>query len=118
MTKVKGKFGRWWKNINRHPAERRQEIISQWLKYACKTVAIRGDQDEQRVVYTITNRYNNSHWPRLSTENARRVFRIVNHKQERYRAERASINKTRQPISDNKPTVIIKRSRTKKIIKG
>jgi ribosomal protein S8E len=117
MKNRTGKFRQWWAGIRRHPYDRQQEILGQWLKYACKTVAIRGDQDEQRLVYTVSNRFANSQWPRLSTENARKVFKIVNHKQERHRAERQLINKTNRPVG-NKPTIVVKRSRTKRIITG
>lgn len=82
-----GKFNLWWRGINSHPEPKRTEIIENWLKYACKTVAIRCDSDQQRVVYTIANRYRNSTYKRLTRKNARRVFAIINSKQQAHRRQ-------------------------------
>lgn len=113
------KFNQWWTGIKTHPVERQQEIITQWLKYAEKTVALRGDQDQQRVVYTIRNRWRNSKWPRLTRENARRVYRIVNNKQLEYKRTQKRITELERALeakTDIKSAVIIKRNRSKKII--
>ena len=115
----RSRFNQWWTGIKTHTPERQHEIIGQWLKYAEKTVAMRGDQDQQRVVYTIRRRWKNSQWPRLSRENAKRVFRIVNNKQLEYKRTQRKIAELERALAaktDNKSAVIIKRHRSKKII--
>ena len=54
------KFRRWWRGIKKHPLTKQQEILSNWLKFACKTAAIRCDQNQQKVIYTTYNRYEKS----------------------------------------------------------
>jgi len=75
-----GKFKSWWEKMNRAPRERRVNNFHKWLSLACRTVALRGNQDQQKVVYTIFNRYDKSKYRKLSRENARTVYRIINNK--------------------------------------
>ena len=106
LTETK-RFKKWWMGLQRHPAERRQDIIGKWLFYACKTVAIRGNQDQQKVVYTINNRYRNSDYKRMSRADALRVFLIVNQKQEEHR---------RQTRPQRPETVVVRRTTKRRII--
>lgn len=80
------RFRKWWAGIHTHTPARQAELISNWLKYAKKTTALRGDQNRQAVVYAIDRRYRNSQWPQLSRANALTVFLIVNQHQENYRS--------------------------------
>lgn len=91
--------------------------IENWLRYACKTMSMRGDQDQQKIVYTITNRYRNSEYKRLSSSNAWKVFKLVNHKQENFKREKARIHRLLNQLEQqtNKPNVVIKKTRTRTI---
>ena len=113
-------FRNWWRGINRHDTKRKQHILSQWLKYSCKTIALRGDVDQQAVVYTIANRFNNSEYKKISRANAKRVYDICNKKQQKYREEIAQLKRMRENISHNVKhniPVEIKRTRsTRKIV--
>ena len=75
-------------------------------------MALRGDQDQQRVVYAIRKRDMNSKYP-LSKTNARRVFDIVNAKMNMYKNQ----THKQKPKQDKKyPEVKIIRRRTTKTI--
>jgi hypothetical protein len=124
-------FNRWWRGINIHPTQKRQEILTNWLKYACKTVAIRGDQDQQRVVYTIAKRYNNSTYKQLTRTNALKVYTIVNDKQAAHkkllkqlkelRAQVGQVNMRETKTIEKKPnkaTIITKKRRFTHIVTG
>lgn len=76
----KQSFNSWWASMNRPSREQKDTNFHRWLKFACKTVAHRGDHDQQRVVYTIFNRYDKSEHRRISRQNAQRVYRIINTK--------------------------------------
>lgn len=106
LTETK-RFKKWWKGIQRHDTYRREEIVEKWLFYACKTVAIRGNQDQQQVVYTINNRFRASKYKKLSRINALKVYLIVNQKQENYR---------RQTRPQAQETVIVRRTTKRRII--
>ena len=105
------KFKRWWKGINKHPPHRQQEILEKWLKYACKTVALRGDQDEQQVVYATYNRYTNSQFKKLKRWQAHSVFRIVNQRMENYKRQRQQTGEWQPKPPNPGPTVVVKRRR-------
>lgn len=104
------KFRRWWKYINKHERAERQEMLRLWLRYACKTVSIRGDQDQQQIVYTTNNRFLNSKYKTLRKWQALTVWRIVNQHQQNHRA---SLRKT---TNTKKPVVIVKKRRI--VVKG
>ena len=82
------KFKRWWSGVCSHEPRKRNEIINQWLKYACKTVALRGNIDQQRVVYSINTRWRNSKYKKFRRYQAHTVYRIVNQHQQNYKALR------------------------------
>lgn len=99
------KFKKWWQRMLALDAERRAHEMERWLYYAGKTAAFRGDQNQQRVIYTIHNRFKNSTYKHLTKANAWRVWAIVNQKQTVYRRV-----KQEQAQPQRKPTeVVIKR---------
>ena len=104
----KRSFAAWWDYMRKHPNAAEQ--MQQWLYYGRKTVALRGDMHQQRVVYTIYKRFKNSTYKTISRANAKRVFDIVNKKQQEHkrkaRAERAAQVEVR------------KITRTRKIVGG
>ena len=75
---------------------------------------MRGDMEQQTVVYTIAKRYENSKYD-LQRYNAKRVYNIVNAKQNKYREEMRNLKKMRDSIKQNIP-VEIKRKRTTRTI--
>ena len=83
-------------------------------------MSLRGDHDQQKIVYTITNRYRRSEYKRLSTANAWKVFKMVNHKQENFRREKAKIYRLLNQLEHqaHKPSTFTQRTRTRKIITG
>lgn len=99
-----GKFKTWWNGMNKASGQTKIDNFHKWLSLACRTVALRGDQNQQRVVYTITNRFRNSEYKKLSRENALRVYRIVNTKIKEI------------PKSETKQPLIVKKRTTKKIV--
>lgn len=105
-------FSSWWRGLKKHSRSKRRTLITQWLKLAAVTVALRGDQDQQRVVYAIRKRDMNSKYP-LSKTNARRVFDIVNAKMNMYKNQTYK----QKPKQDKTyPEVKIIRRRTTKTI--
>ena len=98
------KFRRWWAGINSHESQKRKEILRLWLRYACKTVSIKGDQDQQKIVYTTNNRFLNSKYRTLRKWQALTVWRIVNQHQENHRRI-----KRPQQTQHKKPVVIVKK---------
>ena len=108
-------FSGWWSGIRKHPAPKQREILEQWLKYACKTVALRGDMEQQAVVYTINKRFKNSQYG-LQRYNAKRVFNIVNAKQNKYKEEMRNLKRARDSIKSNIPVEIKRRRTTKTIV--
>jgi hypothetical protein len=124
-------FRRWWSGIKRQSPDRQRQLLLNWLKYACKTVALRGDQHQQRVVYACYQRYTNSEFAYLSRDNAQRVYQIVNQHQENYRKLRdrlraqwvAEIQAALPPDSvtvQNRTTggVVVRHTTRKTIIRG
>jgi len=90
-------FEDWWRGIRSHPNPRRRELVTNWMKYACKTVATRGDLDQQRVVYTINTRFKNSEYD-MPKYNARRVYNIVTKKQLKYKEEQEHLRRLKMLI--------------------
>ena len=80
-------------------------------------MAIRGDMEQQAVVYTIQNRFTNSKYD-LPKYNARRVYNIVNAKQNKYREEMANLKRMRDSIKNNIPVEIKRRRITKNIVRA
>jgi hypothetical protein len=114
------RFRKWWKYVSTHKQAEKREVILKWLRFACKTVATRGDIDQQRIVYTINTRAKNSLYP-LARYQARRVFDIVNKKQIKFKQELNELKRLErklQPLTHDKPgvEVVIKRRTTRKTI--
>lgn len=106
-----GKFKRWWKHMNSLPRQKRIQETEKWLRYAGKTVALRGQQDQQRIVYTIRKRFNASEFKRLSKYNAKKVFNIVNKKQQSYKEIKEHVLSELQ----RKQPVVVKKRTTRTI---
>ena len=113
MTK---KFRDFWISLT---PETRAVELDRFLNYAGKTVAIRGDRDQQKVVYTIRNRFKNSRYKRLAKKDAWRVWSIVYKQQQNFRIEKARINQLLNYLEEQakpKPSVVIKRTRHRKLV--
>ena len=107
MRSREGKFKRWWRYMDSLPREKKIEETEKWLRYSAKTVALRGVYDQQRIVYTIRKRFNASQFKRLSKYNAKKVFNIVNKKQQEYRDIKREILadlERKQPVVVKKTT--------------
>lgn len=98
------KFKKWWTRMLSMESSARSHQLERWLYFAGKTCAFRGDQNQQRVVYTIHNRYKNSRYKRLTKANAWLVWSIVNQKQGVYRRV-----KTQNSTPSTPTQVIVKR---------
>lgn len=118
MTSPSRRFKHWWKFMK--AKDNSKEEIEKWLKYACKTMSMRGDQDQQKIVYTITNRYRRSEYKKLSSSNAWKVYKLVNHKQENFKREKAKIHRLLNQLEHqaHKPSTFTQRTKTRKIITG
>lgn len=103
----KKKFMGWWKYMNTGGQDREQML--KWLKFACKTAALRGDQNQQRLVYTTTNRFKHSEYP-LKRWQAQRVFSIINKKQDMYKRIRQQLE-----MEYRTPTTVVKTIRKRTI---
>lgn len=108
-------FRIYWDKIKYNPKE-----IYNFLNYAGKTVAIRGDIDQQKLVYTVRNRFNNSKHKKITKTNAWRVYAIVNQQQQNFRKEKAQIHKllNRLEHQANRPNVVVKKTIKRKLING
>jgi hypothetical protein len=95
-------FKHWWRGMNRHPYRDRKKLILKWMRFASKTVAMRGDQDQQKVVYTIYNRSFRSKYE-IPRYNAKRVYDIVNAKQNKHREETAKLQAMREALLKDAP---------------
>ncbi len=98
-------FNKWWSGLRSHSRAKRKDITDKWLYYATKTVSMRGNQDEQLVVFAIWNRYSKSQWD-ISKWSAKIVYDIVNQKQVAYK---------RQNPRKTVP-VVIKKKTTRRVI--
>lgn len=113
------KFLKWWEHAHSKNNTERQELFERWLRYAAKTVAIRGNQDQQRIVYTIQSRFANSTFRRISRSNAWRIWSIVNQKQAVYRSMVRSQNPTTPQRVKTAPTIVVKKKNIQRhIIRG
>lgn len=92
-------FSRWWRAIKKKPVEQQREIFTKWLHYSCKTISLRGDMNQARIVYTIATRYNKSTFKKMTKENARLVYTIVNQKQQAHRRQSAIINELQERVN-------------------
>jgi len=97
-------FKHWWRGMNRHPYKDRKKLILKWMRFASKTVAMRGDQDQQKVVYTIYNRSFRSKYE-IPRYNAKRVYDIVNAKQNKHREETAKLQAMREALLNDAPVL-------------
>lgn len=105
MKKTPNSFNKWWTGIQSHKRDKRKELTDRWLYYATKTVSMRGNHDEQLVVFCIWNRYSKSKYS-LPKYQARTVYDIINQKQAAYKRETRA----------NKSPVVIKKKTSKRII--
>ena len=111
------KFNRMWRQIK--TSDDPAQAIDHFLNYSGKTVAIRGDRDQQKVVFTIRNRFKNSQYKKITKQNAWRVYSIVNKQQENFRIEKMRIKRLLAYLEEQakpKPSVVIKKNRVRRII--
>lgn len=112
------RFSQWWKGVRKKPKAERQQIIGRWLNYATRTASLVHDQEVQRVIYTIRDRYHKSKYKRISAENARRVYYFINIHQDNYRehiAERDELRREIQRLKSQTPSTVIRRKLHKTI---
>lgn len=97
-----------------------QQEIYNYLNYAGKTVAIRGDIDQQKVVFTIRNRFNNSKYKQITKANAWIVFQIVNKQQQNFRKEKERIYRLLNQLEHQakRPNVVVKKTIKRRLISG
>ena len=98
----KQNFASWYQGMTNRPYADRKKLILKWMRMATKTVAMRGDQDQQKVVYTIYNRSFRSRYE-IPKYNVRRVYQIVNAKQNKYREEMRKLEAMKQSLMDSAP---------------
>lgn len=114
------RFNKWWKYSQAH--QDKTKIVDDWLRFASKTVALRGSTDQQRLVYTIHNRFKNSTYKQIAKKQAFKVWMIIHRKQQNFKAERARIRQLLDYLEGRakttKPNIVRKRKRTRKIITG
>lgn len=108
-------FRHWWKGMNRHPYRDRKKLILKWMRFATKTVAMRGDQDQQKVVYTIYNRAFRSKYE-IPKYNVKRVYDIVNAKQNKHREEMTKLQAMRDALLKESP--VLRKTVTRRHITG
>lgn len=118
MSKPSRRFKSWWRYMKTRDNSKYE--IEQWLRFACKTMSLRGDQDQQKIVYTITNRFRRSEYKKLSTQNAWKVFKMVNHKQVNFKREKEKIYRLLNQLEHqaHKPSTFTRKTKTRKIITG
>jgi hypothetical protein len=92
------RFNRWWTKVN--ASHKKYDEISNWLMYAKKTVSTRCDQDQQKLVYTISNRFHRSTYKRLTKANAYKIYAIINKKQLAFRQEKARVHEMLDRLKD------------------
>lgn len=112
------RFNDWWEKT-KQSTDTKTELYN-FLNYAGKTVAIRGDIDQQKLVYTIRNRFNNSQYKTLSKANAFRVYSIVDQQQQNFRKEKAKIYRLLNQLEHqaDRPNVVVKRTVRRRLING
>ena len=111
----KQNFDSWYKGMMSKPYSDRKKLVLKWMRMATKTVAMRGDQDQQRVVYTIYNRSFRSRYE-IPKYNIKRVYQIVNAKQNKYREEMRKLEAMKQSLMDSAP--ILRKTVKKRHISG
>ena len=111
----KQNFDSWYKGMTNRPYAERKKLILKWMRMASKTVAMRGDQDQQKVVYTIYNRSFRSKYE-IPKYNIKRVHQIVNAKQNKYREERRKLEAMKQSLLEQAP--ILRKTVKKRHIAG
>ena len=121
--KQKRQFERWWRGIRRKPQDLRTQALTRWLNYATRTAGLCHDQEVQRVVYTIRDRFVNSKYKRITRANAERVYYLVNQHQKNYKANsqerdrlRAEIKRLQAQLKGNN-SVVVRKNRRKTIIR-
>lgn len=113
--KQENRFSRWWRNIQKMEPSERKHKIQNWLNYATRTAAYGLGQDEQRVIYTIRDRYAKSTYKRLSTRNARKVFFLVNQHGRNYaklREQNTELRRLLKNARESGPQVVRRTTRT------
>ena len=110
MKRTPKSFGKWWTGLRSHPRAKRKEITDKWLYYATKTASMRGNQDEQLVVFTIWNRYSRSRYD-ISKWAAKIVYDIVNQKQAAYKRQN-NIKTAKAPV------VVVKKKTVRRTVSG
>jgi len=108
-------FRNWWKGMQSHPYKDRKKLMLKWMRFASKTVAMRGDQNQQKVVYTIYNRSFRSKYE-IPKYNAKLVYDIVNAKQNKHREETAKLVAMRDAILAQAP--LLRKTVKKKHVAG
>ena len=99
------KFQRWWKYMNSDDLSRDRREMIKWLKYGSKTVSLRGDHNQQKLVYTIAHRHYHSKY-RISRSNALKVFTIVNEKQDMYKRVKQQYTEEQVRRQPRQPVVV------------
>ena len=108
-------FDNWYQGVMSKPYADRKKLVLKWMRMASKTVAMRGDQDQQRVVYTIYNRSFRSKYE-IPKYNIKRVYKIVNAKQNKYREEMRKLEAMKQSLLEQAP--ILRKTVKKRHISG
>ena len=108
-------FDNWYQGMMSKPYSERKKLVLKWMRMASKTVAMRGDQDQQKVVYTIYNRSFRSKYE-IPKYNIKRVYKIVNAKQNKYREEMRKLEAMKQSLMDSAP--ILRKTVRKRHIAG
>ena len=111
----KQNFANWYRGMMSKPYADRKKLILKWMRMATKTVAMRGDQDQQKVVYTIYNRSFRSRYE-IPKYNIERVYQIVNAKQNKYREEMRKLEAMRESLLSQAP--ILRKTVRKRHIAG
>ena len=108
-------FDNWYQGMMSKPYADRKKLVLKWMRMASKTVAMRGDQDQQRVVYTIYNRSFRSKYE-IPKYNIKRVYQIVNAKQNKYREEMRKLEAMKESLLKTAP--ILRKTVKKRHIAG
>ena len=108
-------FDNWYQGMMSKPYSERKKLVLKWMRMASKTVAMRGDQDQQKVVYTIYNRSFRSKYD-IPKYNIERVYQIVNAKQNKYREEMRKLEAMKQSLLEQAP--ILRKTVKKRHIAG
>ena len=119
--KQRNRFDYWWRGIRRKTHKERTEILTRWLNYATRTAGLVHDQDVQRVIYTIRDRFVKSTHKRITRANAERVFHLINIHQQNYKRHTQERDALRRELAQLKGTStgqVVRRRVHKTIHKG